>query len=382
MNPMENLYEMQLQIFEAFKAQNPEMFDVVFEIEGKKLYAEKLRLSIVSTTFNSMLSDRWISKNDVIPIKDYSFNDFKEFLTFIYSGECQLSDKNILTMIDIAEFYQVNSFKKYCDYYMSNVEHNLKNVFKAFEISNRYPNLEEMKRSLKGFVKQNFEEFVKCKRFLKADKSVIEEFASLQSKRIPKEEIFKAVYEWVEYQVVKKQEELNEENFNKNDAIKAEITPFLSNFEFNKMKLSFLNDFVDERVFIFPNDEFKDFLQKANAGFKVKITNSSGQSIHGTISYYSTEVVEVIKTLANEKSEKLTGDFTCWNKECKKPAIPNPLIRRDEAEWYLFWFLYGFIGIEKNTEDFGNDNYLLAEMTSQGKYAKCFWNFCLKMVLN
>uniref|UniRef100_A0A914QBD9 BTB domain-containing protein n=1 Tax=Panagrolaimus davidi TaxID=227884 RepID=A0A914QBD9_9BILA len=244
MNPMNTIYEMQLQIFEAFKAQDPEMFDVIFEIEGKKLYAEKLRLSVVSTTFNSMLSDRWISKNDVIPIKDYSFNDFKEFLAFIYSGECQLTDKNILTMIDIAEFYQVNSLKKYCDYYMSNVEYNFKNVFKAFEISNRYPNLEEMKRTLKDFVKQNFEEFVKCKRFLKADKSVIEEFASLQSKRIPKEKIFKAVYEWAEYQAVKKQEELNEENFNKNDAIKAEITPFLSNFEFKKMKLSFLNDFV------------------------------------------------------------------------------------------------------------------------------------------
>uniref|UniRef100_A0AC35F4K7 BTB domain-containing protein n=1 Tax=Panagrolaimus sp. PS1159 TaxID=55785 RepID=A0AC35F4K7_9BILA len=103
---MDILQEIQLQLYEAFNSQNPELFDTVFEIDGKKLYAEKLRLSLISSTFNSMLSDRWISKNDVIPIKDYSFNDFKEFLTFLYSGECQLNDKNIFTMIDIAEFYQ------------------------------------------------------------------------------------------------------------------------------------------------------------------------------------------------------------------------------------------------------------------------------------
>uniref|UniRef100_A0A914Q909 BTB domain-containing protein n=1 Tax=Panagrolaimus davidi TaxID=227884 RepID=A0A914Q909_9BILA len=79
------------QLEAAFKSQDPELFDIVFEIEGKKLYADKLILSINSSTFKSMLSDRWISKNNSIKIETYKFEDFKELLTFIYSGECNLT---------------------------------------------------------------------------------------------------------------------------------------------------------------------------------------------------------------------------------------------------------------------------------------------------
>uniref|UniRef100_A0AC35FYC8 BTB domain-containing protein n=1 Tax=Panagrolaimus sp. PS1159 TaxID=55785 RepID=A0AC35FYC8_9BILA len=68
-----------MECFEIFKAQNSEDFDVAFEIDGKKLYADKSRLTKISPTFKSMLSDRWISKNDTISIKDYSFRDFKKF---------------------------------------------------------------------------------------------------------------------------------------------------------------------------------------------------------------------------------------------------------------------------------------------------------------
>uniref|UniRef100_A0A914QNR9 BTB domain-containing protein n=1 Tax=Panagrolaimus davidi TaxID=227884 RepID=A0A914QNR9_9BILA len=94
MKSMNYIKKLQPQLVAAFKSQDPELFDIVFDIEGKKLYADKLILSI----FKSMLSNRWISKNDAIKIKTYKFNDFKKLLTFIYSGECILTDANILTM--------------------------------------------------------------------------------------------------------------------------------------------------------------------------------------------------------------------------------------------------------------------------------------------
>uniref|UniRef100_A0A914NZJ2 Uncharacterized protein n=1 Tax=Panagrolaimus davidi TaxID=227884 RepID=A0A914NZJ2_9BILA len=74
---------------------------------------------------------------------------------------------------------------------------------------------------------------------------------------IKPDEIFQAVYEWAENQAMKNQ---NVENFNKNDVIKAEITPFLSNIEFKRMKPRFLTEYVVKRGFLFSYDELSNIL--------------------------------------------------------------------------------------------------------------------------
>uniref|UniRef100_A0AC34FS22 BTB domain-containing protein n=1 Tax=Panagrolaimus sp. ES5 TaxID=591445 RepID=A0AC34FS22_9BILA len=124
-------YELYIQKYEVFKAQDPETgeFDVVFEIEGKKLYAHKSKLCEVSTTFKSMLSDRWTKPNEPIIIQDYTFDDFTKFVTFIYSGDCEFAHDNISALIDIAEFYNVPVFKKACEDFLLTAEWTLNNIF-------------------------------------------------------------------------------------------------------------------------------------------------------------------------------------------------------------------------------------------------------------
>uniref|UniRef100_A0A914PQ78 BTB domain-containing protein n=1 Tax=Panagrolaimus davidi TaxID=227884 RepID=A0A914PQ78_9BILA len=125
--------KIQPQLEAAFKSQDPDLFDIVFDIKGKKLYADKLILSINSSTFKTMLSDRWISKNNSIKIDAFKFDDFKELLTFIYSGECNITNENILTILDMAEFYQIEDLKELCDEYLSTIELNLSNIYKWSE---------------------------------------------------------------------------------------------------------------------------------------------------------------------------------------------------------------------------------------------------------
>uniref|UniRef100_A0A914QNE9 BTB domain-containing protein n=1 Tax=Panagrolaimus davidi TaxID=227884 RepID=A0A914QNE9_9BILA len=211
-----------------------------------------------------MLSDRWISKNDAIKIESYKYDNFKEFLRFLYSGECQLNDENIFTMIDIAEFYQVNSFKKYCDEYLSKITLNMENIFQLIETSHKYSTT-QMKKSIQDFISLNFTKFVKFEGFLKADKSVIEEIFTIKSNAVFKnEELFQAIYEWAEYQVNIKNE-FHDKNFNKNGAIKNEMKQFLPLIEFKKMEISFLKNYVVKRGFLFTYDELSDILINANS---------------------------------------------------------------------------------------------------------------------
>uniref|UniRef100_A0A914Q434 BTB domain-containing protein n=1 Tax=Panagrolaimus davidi TaxID=227884 RepID=A0A914Q434_9BILA len=72
-----------------------------------KLHSHKFIICPFSTTLDSMLSERWTKPNEPVKIDGYSFDDFKEFLTFIYSGKCKLTNENIFSMVDTAEFFDV-----------------------------------------------------------------------------------------------------------------------------------------------------------------------------------------------------------------------------------------------------------------------------------
>uniref|UniRef100_A0A914PXK8 BTB domain-containing protein n=1 Tax=Panagrolaimus davidi TaxID=227884 RepID=A0A914PXK8_9BILA len=349
---MDILQQIQLQLFEAFKSQSPELFDTVFEIEGKKLYAEKLRLSLISSTFNSMLSDRWISKNNAIPIKNYSFNDFKEFLTFLYSEKCQLSDENILTMIDIAEFYQVNSFKKYCGKYLSKITLNMENIFQLIETSHKY-SIVQIKKSIQDFFKKNFETFVKCEEFLKADKSVIKNIVTYNI--LKPEQIFQAIYEWAENQATVKNES--------EDEIKAELKEFLPYIQFEKMRLPFIKNYFVQKDFLFSDQELHVILD--NAMLDVKVTNTNGQSLFCKINVKNNfDTIKIIKSLKNVPSANISSELIYWKTKCKKPSTPCPLKWRAGVKWYLVYFLDGDIGVQSSIE-ISHHEYLLAEMTAE-----------------
>uniref|UniRef100_A0A914PYU8 BTB domain-containing protein n=1 Tax=Panagrolaimus davidi TaxID=227884 RepID=A0A914PYU8_9BILA len=345
------------QLVEAFKSQDPDLFDIVFEIEGKNLYADKLILSINSSTFKSMLSDRWISKNHSIKIETYKFDDFKKLLTFIYSGECNLTDENIFTILDMSEFYQIEDLKELCDEYLSKMELNLSNIIQLSEISNKY-SLIQMKEPIQNFIFPNFKIIVKSDEFLNTEKSVVTEIIAVgQTFAIKYDEMFQAAFEWSENQVIKKQDGLSDENFNMNDAIKVEMQEFLPYIKFDQIEYTFFTEYVFERGFIFTSDEFRDILESVKSNVKVKITNKNGQSIYGLLPKEN-DAISIIKSLQDQWSVA----SVYWETYCKKPSNPSPLKKRIGAICYLFYFSDGDIGIFTDATD---DRCLLAEIYSE-----------------
>uniref|UniRef100_A0AC34FE87 BTB domain-containing protein n=1 Tax=Panagrolaimus sp. ES5 TaxID=591445 RepID=A0AC34FE87_9BILA len=356
MDANKNLSEIQKKIVKVFKAQDPETsyFDVCFEIDGKLLYADRFRLSLISPTFQSMLSDRWTSKNEPIKIKDYSFEDFKEFLTFIYSGECNLTIENIATMVDIAEFYQINIFKNACDKFLSKIKFTLKNMFQLLELANKY-SMTNLKESLNIFISKNCGDLINLKEFQSLKKSTMKDIVEASRDSLRSEELFGAVFKWAENRAMKR----GKCNDNLNEAIKEEFSEILPFINFRTMNVEFIINFVVLKSFLFTGPELRDILLSAWGKVYVRVIDSNEKILKGIL-----DCPDIDKVVAVIKSQKNVLRHTYWKTNQPKPSTPSKLNKNDEIELYLVYDIDGDLAL-KRRNCIKISDYILAEMFAE-----------------
>uniref|UniRef100_A0A914PVG1 BTB domain-containing protein n=1 Tax=Panagrolaimus davidi TaxID=227884 RepID=A0A914PVG1_9BILA len=338
-------YEFSMQRFEVFKAQDPENgdFDVVFEIQGKKLYAHKSILTLISSTFKSMLSERWTKPNELIKIEGYTFDDFKEFLTFIYSGKCQLTKDNIFSMTDIAEFYGVQVFKTICEEFLTKMELNLENIYQMIGISNKY-SLAKLNPLVIDFASKNISTFFKNKQFYELEKCILKKILELSDKTKHQEDVFEAVYQWGEKQAKEAVETDN--GLDLNETIKKQISDVLPFIEYGFMGTKFLATVVYRKAFLFTDDELHNILL-AHIGNKVQIVDENGKKMKGEIQCNEIKnVVDVIKSQKNVYPSISCG-YYYWNTKQSKPSTPSKLIINEKIDWYLVYDSDGDIAIKR-----------------------------------
>uniref|UniRef100_A0A914P726 BTB domain-containing protein n=1 Tax=Panagrolaimus davidi TaxID=227884 RepID=A0A914P726_9BILA len=256
------IFEMQQERFKIFKSQDLEAgnFDVTFEVEGKKLFGHKFILEPISETLKSMLSDRWTTKDEPVKIESYSYDNFYEFLCFVYSGSCNLNAENVFPMVDMAEFYAVSFLKDYCEkYILRTMKITIENIEEMSEFADKY-SLNMFMDSIVKFLRQNNRKIIKDEKFSLFKKTFIEFLSTIprdhdyyrdgnyySDSYIKESEFFQSVYKWAQQQVNMKQEaakEEEEEGFNLVEAIKAELSTILPKIKFGKMKIEFLMKFV------------------------------------------------------------------------------------------------------------------------------------------
>uniref|UniRef100_A0A914PMD8 BTB domain-containing protein n=1 Tax=Panagrolaimus davidi TaxID=227884 RepID=A0A914PMD8_9BILA len=287
----EMAYKLQCERLEIFKSQDLEngQFDVTFDIEGKKLHAHSFILTSVSGYMNALLSDRWTQKDEVIKVESYSYDYFYQFLCYLYIGNCELTVDNIREMVDMAEFYGAPLLKKFCVRFLSvprTMIITVENMEEMYDFSQKY--------SLKGFERQlyyflatifkcpNVDEIIKPEKFNAFKKPFIQFMFAVKKdmvypdlinvkilwNRVQNGNFFKAVFQWAENQVTK-HESSNDDSFNVEEAIKAELNDFLPHIEFWKMTYDFLINFVVEKGFFLSSDE----LEKFSCYFRVDCEN-------------------------------------------------------------------------------------------------------------
>uniref|UniRef100_A0A914Q0V1 BACK domain-containing protein n=1 Tax=Panagrolaimus davidi TaxID=227884 RepID=A0A914Q0V1_9BILA len=306
-----------------------------------------------------MLSERWRKPDESIKIEGYSFDDFKEFLTFVYSGECQITNKNIFSMIDIAEFYGVYVFKTICEEFLTKTELNLENIYQMIQISNKY-SLTEFNQLVINFASKNISTFLKNEQFYGLEKCTLKKILELSDKTKNQEVVFEAVYQWGEKQA---KEGLEADNgLDLNDAIKTQISDLLPFISFQNMSVDYLVFFVVKQTDIFTVSELRNFLWASSGARVVQITDENGKKMKGELRCDEIKkVVDEIKSQKNIYCYFGCSAYCYWETIQSKPTTPSKLIENEKVDWYLIYDSGGDIAI-MHRENISDRDYLLAEM--------------------
>uniref|UniRef100_A0A914Z2N5 BTB domain-containing protein n=1 Tax=Panagrolaimus superbus TaxID=310955 RepID=A0A914Z2N5_9BILA len=166
-------------------------FDVTFQFDNQQLFAHSFILWPTSKVFEKTLFGPLAHKGP-IPVLRHSFEDFKEFLTFMYLGKCTITMENVMALVNLGEFYEVKLLKDQCDEFLTQSSTKIEKVLKVYESLKLYSLKNAMEKVMEFFA-QNIVEILKTDEFLNVQKETILDIAKMKNLNAKQEEVFEAV---------------------------------------------------------------------------------------------------------------------------------------------------------------------------------------------
>uniref|UniRef100_A0A914Q3U9 BTB domain-containing protein n=1 Tax=Panagrolaimus davidi TaxID=227884 RepID=A0A914Q3U9_9BILA len=363
-SPKDYIYQIQQERFEIFKSQDPENghFDITFDIEGKKLHANKFILTPCSDTLKAMLSDRWTTTNDeAVKIEAYSYDNFYQFLTFLYTGSCKLTLENVFQLTDMAEFYAVPFLKEFCENFFLKMEYNVESIEEMFEFSKKY-SMDYMEHTIKKFVDTNFEEILSSESLLSYKKPFMDVLASIihypwKEKTYEAVIIFTYIYKWIEHQG-----DVEDESFYLHETAKTEFRekfPQIFSIDEAEMDYGFLKDFFVAKGIITE--------EQANHVCYTRVTiENNGKVIAGIFDDEIGVRLKIQDRPCNVK-RKNTTIARFFNFRFPRPSSPSTITKMKGVDWYLCLDTGGVLTLKHHSVIDWKD-YILCEMKSQNEF--------------
>uniref|UniRef100_A0AC35FT31 BACK domain-containing protein n=1 Tax=Panagrolaimus sp. PS1159 TaxID=55785 RepID=A0AC35FT31_9BILA len=271
-----------------------------------------------------MLFGAW-AKNEPIPITSHSFDDFKEFLTFFYLGQCNINMENVMAIVDLAESYNVQILKEKCDQFLTNAKPTVENVFNICELLKTY-SLQNALTNLYEFVAINAATLLmsQSQSFLETKKDIVMDIVKMERLVIKEEDLFKSVYKWAEYQSQKDEKE--NPSWIKEDPL--ELSDILPHIRFPIMNIEFLHSDVVPLGYLFSSftelslilrdaDVFQKtktvaqpvskYLHTFRKSFNLEFTDNKGNVAHAYL-----QDLEFIERLNNENRNYSRCHYDLW----------------------------------------------------------------------
>ncbi|EFO96230.1 hypothetical protein CRE_14611 [Caenorhabditis remanei] len=137
-----------------FDGSDPDLFDIILVVEGKKFYVNKKQLALHSMFFHRMFYGGFEeAKKEEIEIKEVSAEDFQKFLEVVHGVE-DLEDSTVEAVFDLSDRFDCEHIIKKCKKFL--LAHNQVPPKTMLALSIRH-NFEELKTKALETVKTKWD---------------------------------------------------------------------------------------------------------------------------------------------------------------------------------------------------------------------------------
>jgi len=146
--------------------------DISFDVEGTIIPAHKLILRVRTEYFNSMFSSGLReSQQKIIRIYDCTPQVFIDILKFIYTDSCSISEENCNSLMEQANFFQLDRLKAICEnFWIGNI--NVQNACNLIQIADRF-NAIQLRDFAREFIFSHIQEVIVTEGFKDLDQTLV-----------------------------------------------------------------------------------------------------------------------------------------------------------------------------------------------------------------
>ena len=209
------------------------------EGESKKVIpAHKFVLALSSPVFFAMFYGQMADTKESIELPDCEYESLLELFRFLYSDKANLSGKNVMQVLYLANKYMVPSLAEKCKRYLRK---NLaaSNVLTILPHAQKFED-KDLEHSCWEVIEEQTEEVVTSVEFATVDRSLVQSFVKKDRLKVTEVKLFKAVDHWATKEC--ERQGLTSDGETKRrilgeDVVKAIRFPLMSDREFSSFVL-------------------------------------------------------------------------------------------------------------------------------------------------
>jgi len=139
---------------------NNDLFsDIVFNCQGQTIYAHRFILQLRSEHFRCLFNSGFReSTSGIIDVEDFDYDIFMQIITFMYTGDCHITEDNCSDLIRGADYYSLTRLKEMCELFWYNGI-NVENAGHLLAFAEKY-NAEQLKNYSLEFIFSNFKQVI------------------------------------------------------------------------------------------------------------------------------------------------------------------------------------------------------------------------------